>query len=278
MTAHEPTLPPIHPSPDTSQEMRLDGCAVCCRVIQPALPAEYAPGLPVLFLHGLGCSGDAWQPVLDTLAAGGCAQTVAAPDLPGYGHSGCEGGPLDMEALADWAARLLDQLGLERVHVAGHSMGCQIALALARRHPARVGGLALIGPTTGRGVVPLWRYAVGLVLDGLCEPLRYNLTLLRMYREMGFVRYVATMRRMMQDAPLACAGEVSAPCLVLLGARDQVVPLQAARALAAALPQARVVQIPGGAHAAQFSSPAGFLALALPFWQAAWKETLPLPL
>ncbi len=273
MTAHTSPFPKHPPPSNASQTLRLDGCAVCCRLTEPALQAKYAPGLPVLFLHGLGCSGNAWQPVLDTLAADGCAQTVAVPDLPGYGHSGCKGGVLGIDALADWAARLLDTLGLARVHVAGQSMGCQVALALARRHPARVGGLVLLGPTTGRRLVPLVRYAGGLLCDGFCEPLRYNLTLLRMYGEMGLVRYAATIRRMMQDDPIAHAAEVAAPCLVLLGARDQVVPLRAARALAEALPQARLTQIPRAPHAAQFSRPAEFLALALPFWQEAGEPT-----
>ena len=76
-------------SPDTSPSLRIDGCTVCCRLLAPTAPARRDPGLPLLLLHGLGCSGDAWTPVLDTLAADGCAQAVAAPDLPGYGHYLC---------------------------------------------------------------------------------------------------------------------------------------------------------------------------------------------
>ena len=69
-----------------------------------------------------------------------------------------------MEELADWAVRLMDALGVDRAHLAGNSMGCQVALALARRHPARVGGLVLVGPTAGERYIPFWRYALGLLL------------------------------------------------------------------------------------------------------------------
>lgn len=255
-------------SPDTSPSLRIDGCTVCCRLLAPSVPAARDPGLPLLFLHGLGCSGDAWEPVLDMLAGDGCAQNVAAPDLPGYGHSECSRGALGMDALADWTADFLDKVGLARVHVAGHSMGCQVALALARRHPGRVASLLLVGPTTGRRLVPLWRYGAGLAADGFLEPPRYNLTLARMYAQMGLRRYFATVRRMMQDDPFPLAASITAPTLVLRGVRDFVVPPSAARALAASVHRGRYLEVPRAAHALQFEDPDRFLRIALPFWQA----------
>ncbi len=254
---------------DTSPSLRIDGCSVCCRLLAPVAPFRYDPGLPLLLLHGLGCSGDAWKPVLDTLSADGCAQTVAAPDLPGYGRSECSQGALGMDDLADWTADFLARIGLPRVHIAGHSMGCQVALALARRHPERAASLLLVGPTSGRRLVPLWRYGMGLVLDGVFEPPCYNATLARMYAQMGMRRYFATVRRMMQDDPFAHAADVAMPTLILRGVRDFVVPAQAALALAAALPRGRYAEFPNAAHALQFEDAARFLETALAFWQEA---------
>ena len=71
--------------------------------------------------------------------SGGLSCPVFVPDLPGFG---CSPGPrevLGMEDLADWTARLMETLGVTRAHLAGNSMGCQVALALARRQPERVG-------------------------------------------------------------------------------------------------------------------------------------------
>ncbi len=254
---------------DTSPSLRIDGCPVCTRLLAPTASARHDPGQPLLLLHGLGCSGDAWKPVLDTLSSDGCAQTVAAPDLPGYGHSECAGGTMGMDSLGDWTADFLDSIGLARVHVAGHSMGCQVALALARRHPDRVASLLLVGPTTGRRLIPLWRYALGLAADGFAEPPRYNITLARMYAQMGMARYFATVHRMMQDDPFALAADIAAPTLILRGVRDFVVPSRAARALAAALPLGRYSEVPHAAHALQFDNPSRFLETALPFWQGA---------
>ncbi len=256
------------PVTDTSPSLRIDGCPVCTRLLTPTVPARHDPGLPVLLLHGLGCSGDAWKPVLDRFSSDGCATTIAAPDLPGYGHSECSQGAMGMDALGDWTVNFLDNLGLARVHVAGHSMGCQVAMALARRHPARVASLVLVGPTSGRRLVPLWRYAAGLAVDGFAEPARYNIVLARMYAQMGFFRYFATVRRMMQDDPFALALDITMPSLILRGTRDYVVPSQAARALAAALPQGRYTEVARAAHALQFDNPARFIETVLPFWQA----------
>lgn len=245
--------------------------SVCCRTLSPTVPQSDTSllTLPVLLLHGLGCSGNAWGPALKELGKRGLGQKVYAPDLPGYGDSPGPGEVLNMRELADWAAHLLDQLGIGRAHLAGNSMGCQVALEMARRHPERVGGIVLVGPTTGKRRVPPWRYAVGLFRDGFREPLRYNLVLLKMYAQMGLRRYFATVGKMMQDEPLAYASEVQAPCLVLRGEHDQIVPLEVAQELAEKLPQGRFVLVSGAAHALQFSKAKDFADLAVPFWREA---------
>ena len=160
-----------------------------------------------------------------------------------------------MDELADWAARLMDVLKVERAYVGGNSMGCQVALSLARRHPERVGGLILLGPTTGHSQVPFWRYALGLLLDGIGESPVYNLKLLGMYSQMGLRRYLATVRHMMADDPLAHAGEVRAPCLVTRGGNDRIVPEDAAKELAAALPRGEYQALDHTAHAAEYNTP-----------------------
>ncbi|MBV9850058.1 MAG: alpha/beta hydrolase [Armatimonadetes bacterium] len=252
----------------------VDGEKTRCR----AAPAGYevgneaSPRMPLLLLHGLGCSSDAWTPSLRVLAGRGLPQPAYAPDFPGCGRTRNAGGALDMDELGDWTARLMDVLEIERAHVAGNSLGCQAALALARRHPARVGGLALLGPTTGPALESFWRYALGLLLDGLVEPPAYNLTLLKMYAQMGLPRYVATLRHMMADDPLAQIDRVQAPCLVLRGGKDGIVPERAARELAAALPRGEYRELDSTAHAAGFNTPELFADATLKFLAHAERE------
>ena len=249
------------------QVVPVDGRPVQCHVLD-ASPAPSTPlSLPLLFLHGLGCSSEAWKRALVELARRGLPHPVFVPDMPGFG---CSPGPdetLGMEDLADWAARLLDALGVPKVHVAGNSMGGQVALALARRHPERVGGLVLVGSTVGEDYVPAWRYAAGLLVDGTREPFVYNVLLARMYAQQGIPRYLATTQKMLEDEPLRHADEVRAPCLVLRGGRDGIIPDAVARRLAAALPRGEFRRLEGASHALNFSRAPEFIQIALEFWE-----------
>ncbi len=105
-------------------------------------------GAPLLLLHGIGSSRDAWEPVMATLAD---QFDVIAIDLPGFGGSpqlpsGVEPHPA---ALAAHVADFLDSLGVVEPHVAGNSLGGWVALELARMRP--VASLTLLSPAG------LWR-------------------------------------------------------------------------------------------------------------------------
>jgi pimeloyl-ACP methyl ester carboxylesterase len=68
-------------------------------------------------------------------------------DLPGFGLSGDPGRVLDVTEHADHLADWLEMAGLPPVVVLGNSFGCQVAVELAVRHPHRIAGLVLVGPT-----------------------------------------------------------------------------------------------------------------------------------
>jgi pimeloyl-ACP methyl ester carboxylesterase len=86
-----------------------------------------------------------------------------------------------------------------------------------------------------------------------------------MYQEMGLRRYLATARKMMEDDPLAGIAAVTAPCLVMQGQQDEVVPLAAARRLAAALPAGAYLEVSGARHVIQLDTPERFALAALAF-------------
>lgn len=95
----------------------------------------------VLLLHGWTASADLnFFPVYDRLAG---AYRVIAPDLRGHGRGMRSAEPFSLEDCADDAAVLLEQLGADRVIVAGYSMGGPVGMLLARRHPDRVRALVM---------------------------------------------------------------------------------------------------------------------------------------
>ena len=84
-------------------------------------------GPPLVLLHGIGHRWQAWEPVLDILAA---KHDVVAVDLPGFGGSSFEASYDVSEAVARLVG-FFDELGLERPHVAGNSLGGLLALEAA---------------------------------------------------------------------------------------------------------------------------------------------------
>lgn len=106
-----------------------------------AVPAPAAPGAAaVLLIHGITASHISWQGVAQALPE----LCTIAVDLRGRGASSALPGPYGMARHADDLIALLDAQGIERVLVAGHSMGGFVAMVLAHRYPDRVCGLVLV--------------------------------------------------------------------------------------------------------------------------------------
>jgi pyruvate dehydrogenase E2 component (dihydrolipoamide acetyltransferase) len=100
-------------------------------------------GVPVLLLHGFGADLNTWMFTQPALADG---RRAVALDLPGHGGSTKELKPGDAQdaSLAATVDRVRDALGVERMHLVGHSLGGGVAIAFAHRQPERVQSLTLI--------------------------------------------------------------------------------------------------------------------------------------
>jgi pyruvate dehydrogenase E2 component (dihydrolipoamide acetyltransferase) len=98
-------------------------------------------GEPLVLLHGFGGDLNNWLFNAEPLAAD---RTVYALDLPGHGGSTKQ--VADSADLAGAVRGFLDSQGIERAHLAGHSMGGLVAVELALAEPDRVASLTLIAP------------------------------------------------------------------------------------------------------------------------------------
>ena len=98
-------------------------------------------GPRLLFIQGVGVIGEGWRP--QVLELNGYFQTLVF-DNRGIGRSQPCRGPISIEAMADDARALLDEVGWESAHVIGHSMGGVIAQQLALDCPKRISSLSLL--------------------------------------------------------------------------------------------------------------------------------------
>ncbi len=98
-------------------------------------------GAPVVLLHGGGPGASAWSNFGPNLPVFAGRFRTLMPDQPGFGRSAKP--PVTgnyFTFAADALAGLLDELGIERVHLVGNSLGGGTAVRFALRYPERAGG------------------------------------------------------------------------------------------------------------------------------------------
>jgi pimeloyl-ACP methyl ester carboxylesterase len=104
-------------------------------------------GTPLVLLHGIGSNSRSWHRQLEVLSSD---FNVIAWDAPGYGRSADPAGKPAMAYYARVLCGLLDELGLSRIHLLGHSAGGVVAQEFYRLYPERVMKL-ILADTTFRG-------------------------------------------------------------------------------------------------------------------------------
>ena len=241
-------------------------------------------GEPLLLLHGIGSTHDdftALRPQLDA------RYRVLAPDLPGHGHSPRLPGRPTITAIADTVEADLDELGVDRVHVLGNSIGARIALELATRNRARSvvaispSGLDTPAERTYQGVlmganrlalrglrplVPVAaRTVVGrsLLLAGMrSTPWLSSEIEARALRD-GFADadgfWAMLFWGILTDVPTGL-DRIGCPVILAQGTADVIAVGQTPRYLAA-VPTARFVPLLGAGHAPQSDTPDAILQL-----------------
>jgi pimeloyl-ACP methyl ester carboxylesterase len=98
-------------------------------------------GTPILLIHGIGSSSDTWGELPERLSARGAR--VLAVDLPGHGESSKGPGDYSLGSLASTLRDLLDERGIERAHLVGHSLGGGVSMQFTYQFPDRVASMVL---------------------------------------------------------------------------------------------------------------------------------------
>jgi pimeloyl-ACP methyl ester carboxylesterase len=249
-------------------------------------------GRPVLLmLHGFGGSlhsFDAW--------AAGLAAThrVLRIDLPGAGLTGADAsGDYSDERGIELLAALLTQRGVARATVLGHSMGGRLAWRFAAAKPERVDKLVLVAPDGFAS--PGFEYGkapeVGVVAKLMTVALPkavLRMSLAPAYAQPDVVmteavvtRYhdlmlapgvrpaiIARMEQLNLLPPEPLLRRIQAPTLLLWGEQDRMIPIANAQDYLKALPNARLVVLPGVGHVPQEEAAAAGLAALQAFFAA----------
>ena len=233
-------------------------------------------GPPLLLLHGYVGDRRMWRPQLEQLPE---TFTVVAWDNPGTGASGDAPESWLFPDYADCLDAFLAATGIDDAHVCGLSWGGVLALELYRRHPSRVRSLILAGTYVG------WRGSLGL--EAARERLQSNLKQSEMQPSeflpgmiSGLVSSAASddlrselLGFLSEFHPTGFRGMAQAvfdadqrdllptirvPTLLVWGEVDQRSPLSVAQQFHEAVPDSRLVVIPGAGHLCNLENPGQF--------------------
>jgi 3-oxoadipate enol-lactonase len=218
-------------------------------------------GLALALLHGYPLDHHLWDQVVPLLID---TFDVILPDLRGFGESTTKDSPYTMDDYASDIAGLLDQLEIQKAAIVGHSMGGYVALAFARLYPERVRGLGLVSsqvladaPDRKEGryksAKDVSENGIGSVVEMMTPKFTYDQKLQAVAREsmerQSPAAYIGALKAMAErtdSTPLLSSFHF--PVVLIHGDTDALIPIDRAREVKAALPQAHLVEISGAGH------------------------------
>jgi pimeloyl-ACP methyl ester carboxylesterase len=248
---------------------------------------SHGTGEPVLMIMGLSFPLEMWNRALPAISA---KYRAVVFDNRGVGRSNVPHGPYRIVGMARDAAAVMDAAGIQSAHVMGASMGGMIAQELALRNPERVRSL-LLGCTSCGGFrasppnlrhVPIFRNWRGLnneeraraVVPMLYGP-RTPPDVIEEDLKVRLIRY-PTMRGTLYQAmaiPFWSSyrrlKRLKMPVLVMHGDKDRVLPPLNGTRLAARIPGAQLVMIPGAGHMLTSDAPRETIKAILSFLKQA---------
>lgn len=241
---------------------------------------ETGSGTPIVLIHGFPLDHTMWRAQIEALSK---SCHVIAPDLRGFGKSTLTAGDaeqgVDMRQYAADIAAVLDDLGVsEPAILCGFSMGGYVLWQFVQEFRGRVRAVVLcdtkaaadsdeVRAARASGAEEVLRSGAGPIADSLLPKLLAPATLAdRPY----MVDAVGAIIRRSAPEAIAAAGRgmarrpdvradlpgIQVPALVLVGTEDAISPPQEMRDIAAALPQAKFVEVSEAGHMSPMENPA----------------------
>ena len=257
---------------------------------------EEGSGAPLLMIMGLGWTSHAWhrsRPVFSKKY-----RTIAL-DNRGVGRSEAPAGPYSLAQMAADAAAVLNAARVNAAHVFGVSMGGMIAQEFALQFPKKVRSLILGctaagGPqavraeeaalqtlmTRGQDPDQFAKAVSPFIYDARTPPERIEEdTAVRRKWYPSADAYFAQLQAVMAWEAYSRIGQISVPTLVIHGENDRLVPPENGRLIAARIPGAKLMMIPGASHIFATDQPDLAHAAILDFLgaQATRKRVRPAP-
>jgi len=227
-------------------------------------------GKPLVLIHGFPFDSSIWDEVVPLLEG---SFDLIRPDVRGFGESTTVGTVYSITDMADDIAGLIDSMDLEKVVVAGHSMGGYVALAFAKKYPSRVSGLALIS-SQARADTPerregrykeakeVEKNGTGFIVDGMIAKLssneRVQNSLRNVMSKQKIPGVIGALKAMAErEDTTEMIAPIKYPLVLIHGGADVLIPIDRAQEIRAILPSSHMIELPGVCHMPMLESPEG---------------------
>jgi len=225
-------------------------------------------GKPLLLLHGYPLDHHIWDKVAPMLEN---TFDLILPDLRGFGEASTVDTPYTLDDFVSDLVGLLDHLDIEKTALAGHSMGGYTALAFARLHPDRLTGLGMIGsqaladtPERKEGryktAQEIAEKGIQGVVDMMTTKLSPHTEVQKWARESMAKQqpaaYIGALKALAERRDSSdLLNKFKFPVVIIHGDSDELVPIERAREMKSAIPQAQLVELKGAGHLPMLEEP-----------------------
>lgn len=219
-------------------------------------------GEPVVLVHGLSGSTRWWSRNVPALAR---QYRVYLVDLPGFGTMRSLRRRFVLAEAASWLSEWMKVVGLERVHLVGHSMGGYVSVRLAATQPEVVRRLVLVAPAGVPAGRSMLGHLIPLLLAARHATPSFMPVLIRDALKMGPMTLWRAARDLLAEDVREDLRKIESPTLLVWGENDPLIPPTVGDLLQEEIPNSRLILLRNAGHVPMFDRPREFDAALLAF-------------
>ena len=233
-------------------------------------------GQPVILLHGWLGSWGLWQ---QTIASLGSSYRTYALDFWGFGESGKKRDSYAIQDFVSLVDQFMEQLGIHRAPLVGHSMGGTVSLSVAIRYPQRISKVVVVGsPMVGSSLAfslkmagkrpiatflfnNMWAFRTGLRLASplICRDPEFAAMMDKDLSRTTLESFLISIDSLHQTDLRPVLSRVNIPTMGIYGGKDIIVSPTQWQPMLEGIPQARVERFPNAGHFIMLDEPGLFM-------------------